>query len=66
MVQSQQGWIHRGGGTGGLDPSPGKSQVAIGFRRKSGTDPPRGAIGPEGQIASQGWFVPPSVKYVDD
>ena len=50
------------GGTGGLDPSPGKSRMAIGLRRNFRTDPPREAIVPEGRIASRGWFVRPSVK----
>ena len=35
------------GGAGGLDPH-GKSQVAIGFLRHSGTNYPREAIGPLG------------------
>ena len=46
------------GGTGGLDPS-GKSQVAIGFLGKTGTD----SLSP---ITSQGRFVWPSVKYFDN
>ena len=50
------------GGTGGPNP-PVKSQVAIGFLRNSGTDPPREAIGPLGPSASRGGFVRPSVKY---
>ena len=42
----------RGGGAGGPDPlpgppSPGKSQVAIGFLRNSGMDTPREAFGPD-------------------
>ena len=32
-------------GAGGLDPTPGKSQLAICFIRTTGTDPPREAIG---------------------
>ena len=54
-------WIQRDG----LVPS-GKSQVAIGFLRNSGMDPPQEAIGPEGPIASRGRSIRPSVKYVDD
>ena len=53
------------GGAWGLD-TPGKSQVAIGFLRNSGTDPSREAIGPRGPIASRRRPVWPSVKYVDD
>ena len=40
-----------GGGGGGVDRGsgpPGKSQVAIGFLRNTGTDPPREAIRPKG------------------
>ena len=38
-------WGGSGGGQGFPDP-PGKSQVAIGFLKSTGTDPPREAIGP--------------------
>ena len=37
-----------GGWGGGLDPTPGKSQMFIGFLRNTGTDPPRQAIGHQG------------------
>ena len=57
----------RGGGAGGPDPPPlGKSQVAICFLRKSGTDPLKKQLDPMGPIASRGRSVRPSVKYVDD
>ena len=46
-------------GAWGPDSPPRQSQVAIGFPRKSGADPPREAIGPNGSVQ-------PSVKYVDD
>ena len=36
------------GGIGGLDPTPGKSQVVICILRNTGTEPPREAIGPLG------------------
>ena len=55
---SRRGW----GGDKGSGP-PGKSQVAIGFHRNTGTDPPREAIGPN---ASRGRSKRPSVRYVDD
>ena len=42
---------------------PGKSQVATGFCRNTGTDPPRETQGP---IASRGRSEQSSVKYVDD
>ena len=49
---------------GGRGPvPPGKSEVAIGFLRNTGTDPSREALGP---IASRGRSIRPSVKYVDD
>ena len=35
-------------GARGSGPSPGKSQVAIGFLRNSGTDPQKETIGPLG------------------
>ena len=61
------GRIQIGGGQGIQTSPPGKSQVAIGFLRNSGTNPLREAIGSIGSIAkepiaSQG----SSVKYVDD
>ena len=58
----------RGGGggvIGGLE-HPGKSQVAIGLLRNTGTDPLEKQLDPLGPIASQGRFVRPSVKNVDD
>ena len=56
------GGSRRGGGQGARPPS-GKSHVAIGFERNTGTDPPREAIGPLGLF----WrLVRPSVKYVGD
>ena len=33
---------------GGTKPPSGKSQMAIGFLRDTGTDPPREDIGPQG------------------
>ena len=48
---------------------PGKSQVAIGFLRNSGTDPPpplEKQLYPSGPIASRGRSVGPFVIYVDD
>ena len=45
---------------------PGKSQVAIGFLRNTGTDPLKKKLDPLDPTASQGRFVRPSVKYVDD
>ena len=39
-------WIQQGGGD--LTSLPGKSHVAIGFLRNTGTGPPRKAIGPLG------------------
>ena len=61
------GQIQRGD-RGFRPPPPGKLQVAIGFLTKTGTEPPREAIGPiaRGPIASQGRSVRPSMKYVDD
>ena len=50
---------------GGLE-HPGKSQVAIGLLRNTGTDPLEKQLDPLGPIASQGRFVRPSVKNVDD
>ena len=71
--------IQRGWGTGGpaLPPNPGKSQGAKGFLRKSvstsnwtpwvkGVCTMQTPLDPRGPIASQGRFVWPSVKYVDD
>ena len=52
--------VHKGPGP------PGKSQVAIGFLKNSGTDIPWEAIGPIGPIASQGRCIWPSVINVDD
>ena len=43
----QHGPIQRGG-HGGLTPPPGKSQVAVGILKNTGTDPPREAKGPLG------------------
>ena len=42
-----------GGSQGGpgLNPTPGKSQVVIGFLRNTGTDPHREAIGPFSRAA---------------
>ena len=40
-------------------PPPGKSQVAIGSLRNSGTDPLEGQFDPLGPIASRGRFVRP-------
>ena len=46
---------------------PGKSQVAIGFFRNSGTHPlPEKQLGPSGPITSRRRFVWPSVKYAGD
>ena len=61
------------GGTGGQDP-PGKSQVAIGFLRNTGTPPPpppQEAIEPKGpvsrvQLLHLRMSVCPTVKYVVD
>ena len=39
--------FQKGVGQGVRAPPPGKSQVAIGFLRNSGTDPTREAIGPK-------------------
>ena len=50
----------------GSGPLPsGKSQVAIGFLRNTGTDPYppfEMQMDPLGPFASQGWSVPPSVQ----
>ena len=57
------------GGTRGLEQIPflGKSQVTLGFLRKSGTDPDREAIGPLGSSCFLAKVhTAPSVKYVDD
>ena len=51
------------GGWHGVRATPGKSQVAIGFIRKSGTDHPGEAIVP---FACRGRSVCHSVKYVDN
>ena len=54
-----------GGGAGGPDPEKSRAATCIGFLKYSGTDLPREAIG-QRVIASRGWSVRPSVKYVDD
>ena len=56
------------GGSRGGDRSldPGKSQVAQGFLRNSGTDPLDKQLNPSGSIASRGKSVRCTVKYVDD
>ena len=60
-------WRIQRGGDGWQGPDPhGKSQVASGIFRNTGTDPPREAIGTLGPIASRGRSVRPSVKYVAD
>ena len=67
LSQLVHGQIQRGEGTGGLDLA-GKSQVAIGFLKNSGTYLPREAIWfpwVRGQIAFQWRSIGPSVKYVD-
>ena len=46
--------------------TPGKSQVAIGFLRNSGTDPLKKQLDPSGPIASRGRSIQPHVKYVND
>ena len=45
---------------------PGKSQMAIGFVRNSGTDLLEKQVDPSGPIASRGRYVLTSVKYVDE
>ena len=57
-------WSDPGGGGGGgqvVRNPPGKSQVD--FLKNTGTDPLEKLLGP---IASQGRFVRPSVKYVEE
>ena len=53
-------------GDRGPETPPGKSQVALGFLRNTGTDLPEKQLVPLGQTASRGKFVWPSVKYFDD
>ena len=51
-----------GGGAGGSDPQ-GKSQVAIGFLRNTGTDPLEKQLD-LGPVASRGRFVRPSINEI--
>ena len=52
-------------GSGCLD-LPGKSRVAIGFLRNTGTDHLEKKLDPSDPTASHGKFIRLSVKYVDD
>ena len=49
---------------GGQEPSPGKSQVAIGFLKNTATDPLQTQLDPMGQNVPRVRFVRSSVKYV--
>ena len=62
-VEGEGAGVRRGQGSGPLPP-PGKLQVAIGFPRGTGTDPPplENQLDPLCAIASQGRSVRPSVK----
>ena len=56
----------QGAGDQNPPPQPGKSQVAIGFLRNSGTDPLEKQLDPMGPIASKGRSVRPSKNCDDD